>query len=151
MPEEEKIFYTIGEVAQKLHIKPYVLRYWETEFKKLNPQKSVTGQRAYRARDISIASTIYRLLYQEKYTIAGARKKLEKLDDQNALDSGGFSTIPSTSSPKGIESSVDNLFEIPSDTENELGEKRSIPFERREEIKGLITDTKMILKKHGIE
>ena len=86
MAEEEKLFYTIGEAAQIVEVKPYVLRYWETEFRKLNPQKSVTGQRAYRKRDLRMALTIKRLLYGEKYTIAGAVKKLEELDEKNALD-----------------------------------------------------------------
>jgi DNA-binding transcriptional MerR regulator len=80
--EEEKLFYTIGEVAQMLGLKPYVLRYWETEFRILNPQKSLTGQRTYRKRDIEAALTIKRLLYDEKYTIAGAIKKLEELEKE---------------------------------------------------------------------
>ncbi|HJT25527.1 MAG TPA: MerR family transcriptional regulator, partial [bacterium] len=97
MPEEEKLFYTIGEAAQIVDVKPYVLRYWETEFRKLNPQKSVTGQRAYRKRDVRMALTIKRLLYGEKYTIAGAVKKLEELDGQDSLDplNGSASTTPS--------------------------------------------------------
>ena len=86
MAEEEKLFYTIGEVAQLVDVKPYVLRYWETEFRKLNPQKSVTGQRAYRKRDVRMALTVKRLLYGEKFTIAGAVKKLEELDEKDALD-----------------------------------------------------------------
>src|SRR5580692_11568805 len=86
MSDEEKLFYTIGEVAQIVDVKPYVLRYWETEFRKLNPQKSVTGQRAYRQRDLRMALTIKRLLYEEQYTIAGAVKKLEELDEKQGLD-----------------------------------------------------------------
>lgn len=150
MPEEEKLFYTIGEVAQNLNIKPYVLRYWETEFSKLNPQKSVTGQRAYRIKDIRMASTIYRLLYKEKYTIAGARKKLEELDDLGALDPADFSANISTHSQKEEELASNMPHEIQSDGKN-IPEKRDVPVERKEEIKGLIADTKTILKKHGIE
>lgn len=82
MPDEQKLFYTIGEVAQTVNVKPYVLRYWETEFKKLDPQKSPTGQRTYRKKDIEIALTIKRLLYDEKYTIAGAIQKLEELEKE---------------------------------------------------------------------
>ncbi len=96
MSEEEKLFYTIGEVAQIVDVKPYVLRYWETEFRKLNPQKTGTGQRAYRQRDLRVALTIKRLLYEEQYTIAGAVKKLEDLDENQALDPGkrGFRPRP---------------------------------------------------------
>lgn len=86
MPEPEKLFYTIGEVSDLLGVKPYVLRYWESEFKKLNPQKSVTGQRTYRNRDIRVAKAIQKLLYEEKYTIAGAIKKLEELEERGELD-----------------------------------------------------------------
>src|ERR1039457_1558914 len=82
MPEEEKLFYTIGDAAQLVNVKPYVLRYWESEFKKLNPQKSETGQRTYRKRDLQVALTIKRLLYEEKYTIAGAIQKLEELEKE---------------------------------------------------------------------
>ena len=74
----EKLFYTIGDVAQLLGVKPYVLRYWETEFRILNPQKTPTGQRAYRKKDIEAALTIRRLLYDEKYTIEGARQKVDE-------------------------------------------------------------------------
>ncbi len=79
---EEKLFYTIGEASKYVDVKPYVLRYWETEFRKLNPQKSVTGQRTYRKKDIQMALTIRRLLYEEKYTIAGAIQKLEELEKE---------------------------------------------------------------------
>ncbi|HET9869526.1 MAG TPA: MerR family transcriptional regulator [bacterium] len=82
MANDEKLFYTIGEVAKLADVKPYVLRYWETEFPMLNPQKSVTGQRTYRKKDIQVALTIKRLLYEQKFTIAGAVKKLEELEKE---------------------------------------------------------------------
>ena len=79
---DEKLFYTIGEVSKLADVKPYVLRYWETEFKLLNPQKSVTGQRTYRKKDIQVALTIKKLLYDQKFTIAGAVRKLEELEKE---------------------------------------------------------------------
>ena|ERR1700722_15214394 len=82
MASDDKLFYTIGEVSKLVDVKPYVLRYWETEFKLLNPQKSVTGQRTYRKKDIQVAVTIKRLLYDQKFTIAGAVKKLEELEKE---------------------------------------------------------------------
>src|SRR5580692_8615935 len=85
MSNDEKLFYGIGEVAEILQLKPYVLRYWETEFKKLNPQKSFTGQRTYRVKDIQMALTIKKLLYDDQYTIAGAIQKLEELDTKGEL------------------------------------------------------------------
>ena len=72
----QKLFYTIGEVSEYTKIKPHVLRYWESEFKLLTPQKNSTGQRVYRKKDIDIIQSIKRLLYNEKFTIAGAKKQL---------------------------------------------------------------------------
>ena len=69
--------YKIGEVCKLLDIQPYVLRYWETEFPALHPQKSQSGQRAYSEPEIDVIRRIKRLLYDEGYTIAGATKKLE--------------------------------------------------------------------------
>jgi DNA-binding transcriptional MerR regulator len=78
---EDKLIYTIGDAARLVDVKPYVLRYWETEFSQLKPEKSVTGQRCYRKRDLRIALTIKRLLHEEKFTIAGARQQLEELGE----------------------------------------------------------------------
>lgn len=69
--------YKIGEVCKQLDIQPYVLRYWETEFTALHPRKSQSGQRAYSEAEIAVIRRIKRLLYEEGYTIAGAKKKLE--------------------------------------------------------------------------
>lgn len=71
-----KLFYKIGEVCQLTDTQPYVLRFWESEFPQLAPKKSRSGQRLYRRKDIDLVLEIKRLLYQEGYTIAGARKKL---------------------------------------------------------------------------
>lgn len=102
--EEDKLFYSIGEVAEKVGVKPYVLRYWESEFDRLNPKKTPTGQRAYRKRDLETARTIKKLLYEEKYTIAGARKKLEELEREGLgqLDMFGRPPAPPAASvPNG--------------------------------------------------
>jgi DNA-binding transcriptional MerR regulator len=69
--------FKIGEVCKLLDIQPYVLRYWETEFAALHPQKSQSGQRVYVEPEIETIRRIKRLLYEEGYTIAGAKKKLE--------------------------------------------------------------------------
>ena len=71
-----KLFYRIGEVSRLTGLEPYVLRYWETEFPMLQPQKNRAGQRTYRRRDVEMALRIKELLYDEQYTIAGAKKKL---------------------------------------------------------------------------
>jgi len=71
-----KLFFKIGEVCELAGVQAHVLRYWETEFPMLAPQKNRAGQRTYRRRDVEIALRIKELLYDEQYTIAGAKKKL---------------------------------------------------------------------------
>ncbi len=76
MPSEKEL-YKIGEVCRLADVQPYVLRYWETEFPPLAPNKSGGGQRLYTRREIDIILRIKQLLYSEGFTIAGAKKKLE--------------------------------------------------------------------------
>ena len=73
----KKLFYRIGEACKQLDIQPYVLRYWETEFPVLSPKKSKAGQRVYSEEELRLIQRIKQLLYEEGYTIAGAKKKLE--------------------------------------------------------------------------
>ena len=72
----EKLFFKIGEVCDLAGVQAHVLRYWETEFPMLAPQKNRAGQRTYRRRDVEMALRIKELLYDEQYTIAGAKKRL---------------------------------------------------------------------------
>lgn len=74
----KKLYYSISEVSEMTSLKPYVLRYWETEFPQLRPSKNRAGNRIYRANDIKIIERIKKLLYEEKYTIQGAKKKLQQ-------------------------------------------------------------------------
>jgi DNA-binding transcriptional MerR regulator len=73
----EKIYFKIGEVCELVGVQAHVLRYWETEFPMLSPQKNKSGQRSYRRRDVEIALRIKQLLYVEMFTIAGAKKRLQ--------------------------------------------------------------------------
>jgi DNA-binding transcriptional MerR regulator len=73
----DKLYFRIGEVARLAGIKPYVLRFWETEFPGLGPKKSGTGHRLYRRKDVQMVLDIKTLLYEKRYTIEGARKHLE--------------------------------------------------------------------------
>ena len=79
LPEGGKLYHRIGEVSRITGVKPYVLRYWESEFRCMSPQKSRSKQRLYRPKDIEIILVIKKLLYQERYTIAGARQKVREL------------------------------------------------------------------------
>ena len=72
----EKLYFRIGEVAELCRLPAYVLRFWETEFPQLKPVKSSTGQRMYRHKDVENVLHIKRLLYEEGFTIAGARQQL---------------------------------------------------------------------------
>src|SRR5881394_2143380 len=80
MTEDDDRLYKIGEVCKIADVQPYVLRYWETEFPSLAPNKSGGGQRLYNRREIDIILRIKQLLYSEGFTIAGAKKKLEVED-----------------------------------------------------------------------
>lgn len=74
-----KMAFRIGEVAKMLDVKPYVLRYWETEFKMLNPQKSRHNQRAYSRKNVELLFMIKKLLYKDRFSIEGARAVLSKM------------------------------------------------------------------------
>lgn len=77
-PIPDKLYFRIGEVARLTGVQPYILRYWESEFPLLQPKKSGTGQRLYRKRDIEIIFKVKELLYDLRYTIAGARRRLQE-------------------------------------------------------------------------
>jgi DNA-binding transcriptional MerR regulator len=73
----DKLYFKIGEVSQITGVKPYVLRYWESEFKLVSPAKSKSKQRLYKRRDIENILRIKKLLYEDRFTIAGAKKTLK--------------------------------------------------------------------------
>ena len=75
----DKPFFKIGEAARLCAVKPYVLRYWETEFHSIRPQKTRSRQRLYRRKDIELLLTIRDLLYVQRFTIQGARTRLREL------------------------------------------------------------------------
>jgi len=99
----EKEFYRIGEVSRLTALKPFVLRYWETEFPMLEPVKSPSGHRLYRQQDVEMVLRIKRLLYDEGFTIAGARRHLR---EQN----GGSESEGSTGAASG--SAVDGAAQL---------------------------------------
>ena len=84
----KKLYYKIGEACKLLDIQPYVLRYWETEFTSLSPSKSKSGQRTYTEEDLKVIGRIKELLYEEGFTIAGAKKRLE-----GELEGGGLKPL----------------------------------------------------------
>jgi DNA-binding transcriptional MerR regulator len=74
----DKLYFKIGEVSELLGVEPYVLRYWESEFAVLSPKKSGTGHRLYRRKDVELLLRIKHLLYDKKFTIEGARQRLQE-------------------------------------------------------------------------
>ena len=76
----DKLYFKIGEVAKLVGVKPYVLRYWETEFSILRPGKTRSRHRLYRRKDVETLLDIRRLLYAERYTIEGAKRRLRESD-----------------------------------------------------------------------
>src|SRR5262245_13658796 len=90
-----KLFFKIGEVCEITDTQPYVLRYWESEFPALAPAKNSSGQRIYRRRDIETVLRIKQLLYEEGFTIAGAKKRLE-------AEQAGRTPTPQTEAAKAV-------------------------------------------------
>jgi DNA-binding transcriptional MerR regulator len=125
----KKLFYKIGEVCALTDTQPYVLRFWESEFPQLAPRKGRTGQRLYRERDIELVREIKKLLYEEGYTIAGARKKL----GMDGETSPRLAEAPPEEPPtetlallevhESIRSSLHEILELMSATDRRLGRK----------------------------
>lgn len=89
-----KLYFRIGEVADLLSVKPYVLRYWETEFPDVKPSKSKSGQRLYKRRDVELLVHIKGLLYHENFTINGARKRLKEILREHRLSEVSHGGVP---------------------------------------------------------
>lgn len=85
-PIAPRVYYSIGEVCDLTGLKPHVLRYWESQFEVMNPTKNRAGNRVYRPKDIDLIFLVKRLLYEEKYTIEGARQRLLEMRQDGALD-----------------------------------------------------------------
>lgn len=116
-----KLYFRIGEVAKLAGIKPYVLRFWESEFSTLGPKKSGTGHRLYRRKDVELVLEIKRLLYDKRYTIEGARKFIEDKPRKEAV------RTPRKSTEQGV------LFSL-------SGLPAAFLAELRRELESLVTD-----------
>ena len=86
-------FFSIGEVCELTDLKPHVLRYWESQFKFLNPAKNRSGNRVYQRREVELILLVKHLLYTEKYTIDGARQKVEEQRKGGGLRSAARSAL----------------------------------------------------------
>jgi DNA-binding transcriptional MerR regulator len=97
-----KLYYRIGEVAGIVGVEPHVLRYWETEFPSIRPQKSRSGQRVYSRRDVDKLLRVKELLYAQRFTIAGARQRLRE-------PASAVSVVPVPSGSEGSEGAVSSV------------------------------------------
>ena len=112
----EKLFYSLGEVSTMTGVEPYVLRYWESEFKSLHPSKRSSGQRSYQKRDIDTILTIKKLLYEDLYTIAGAKKHLREIKGQEHV----LTPVLSAQAPSGVVPSDDISVKFLEDIRKEM-------------------------------
>lgn len=130
----EKIYFKIGEVCDLVDVQAHVLRYWETEFPMLSPQKNRSGQRSYRRRDVEISLRIKELLYDELYTIAGARKKLQnELRENGKSKNGDGETAPAA--PRAA--AEPTLFEDEIELEGTDARPAALSDESRDALRGL--------------
>ena len=126
-----KLFFKIGEVCEITDTQPYVLRYWESEFPALAPAKNSSGQRIYRRKDIETVLRIKQLLYEEGFTIAGAKKRLE-------AELGGRGPTPSAmaSLPETV---VTTVVPGPEPAEPSEDGTRAVLLEVRDHLRGILT------------
>ena len=142
----KKLFYKIGEACKLVDIQPYVLRYWETEFPFLQPEKSKSGQRVYSDRELDIIRRIKALLYEEGYTIAGAKKKLE---GELGEDAEGKPIITAVAPPPAeVASESDGDAD---DLRNELDTAGQKLKTLRRGIEGALDEARDILRRLGPE
>jgi DNA-binding transcriptional MerR regulator len=125
-----KLFFKIGEVCEITDTQPYVLRYWESEFPALAPAKNSSGQRIYRRKDIETVLRIKQLLYEEGFTIAGAKKRLEAELGGRAATPSAMANLPDTV--------VTNVPVLEPATTEEDG-TRAVLLEVRDHLRGILT------------
>jgi DNA-binding transcriptional MerR regulator len=108
----DKLFFKIGEVAVIADVEQHVLRYWEDEFNVLKPGKNRAGQRLYQKKDVEQVLEIKRLLYSEKYTIAGAKIKLKGTKNKNVQMAFGYDLNSMVKAKKKIKSDLQAILKI---------------------------------------
>jgi DNA-binding transcriptional MerR regulator len=139
----EKIYFRIGEVSALAKLPTYVLRFWETEFSQLKPTKSSTGQRMYRRRDVEFVMQIRKLLYEDGFTIAGARERLREEARLNRSQPPSASQAPIETAPQAVIGPLSGqqtglLFPAPASSEVRREELRSVRQQLRE-VLGLLS------------
>jgi DNA-binding transcriptional MerR regulator len=135
---QEKSLFRIGEVSRLTATKAFVLRYWETEFPMLQPVKSPSGHRLYRREDIETVFEIKRLLYEEGFTIAGARKHFEERGQEHG-EHAGAAGANAAADNGGIVRSVVHAHAAPSRREAPTQRQRKFLLDLHEELLAVLT------------
>ncbi|MCX5862368.1 MAG: MerR family transcriptional regulator [Desulfomonile sp.] len=131
----EKQYFKIGEVSEILDVEPYVLRYWESEFKILKPTRTRARQRLYHKKDLELLVEIKHLLYDEKFTIAGAKKRLQEMKKQVSAEKKARKPtrgLKSKEAPELLDSKTENSVSVDSQSDY-----RDILLEIKKELKEL--------------
>ena len=128
----EKQYFKIGEISDILELERYVLRYWESEFKIIKPSRTRAKQRLYHRKDLDILVEIKQLLYDERLTIAGAKRRLQMVKKQAITDKKKTKMIKSSTYKKESDSQVVRTVDNPS-FEN-LGDHKELLFDIRKEL-----------------
>jgi DNA-binding transcriptional MerR regulator len=115
-----KLYYRIGEVSEIVGVEPHVLRYWETEFRSIRPQKSRKGQRIYSRRDVEKLLRVKDLLYNHGFTIAGARKRLRDPHEKTATAAAPAQEAPAARAPVEMRAALIDIRREIVDMLNEL-------------------------------
>ncbi len=134
----DRLYFKIGDVAQICGVEPYVLRFWETQFPQLKPNKSGTGQRLYRKREVELALDIKRLVHEEGYTIAGARQALESRQRGGTQQAASApAAVSSATAAPGArsESQKAAILRVKSELREIVAMLTSVPAARRERPK----------------
>ena len=113
-------FFSIGEVCELTELKPHVLRYWESQFRFLNPAKNRSGNRVYQRREIELIILVKHLLYTEKYTIEGARQKVDEHRKGGELRAAARSAL-TVQTLDSLESELKELVKFLATDENQSG------------------------------
>jgi DNA-binding transcriptional MerR regulator len=133
----EKQYFKIGEVSEILDVEPYVLRYWESEFKILKPTRTRARQRLYHKKDLELLLEIKHLLYDEKFTIAGAKKRLQEMKKQSSAARKNKKAAPAAKTKEELEAAEEKPeMPVPLDAQADYKE---ILLEIKKELKELRT------------
>ena len=111
LPRPTQEFFSIGEVCALTDLKPHVLRYWESQFRFLNPAKNRSGNRVYKSREVELIMLVKHLLYNEKYTIEGARLRIEQYRKTGELKSQA-SRAASRTTLRELRDQLDEVLEL---------------------------------------